>query len=79
MNDEFRTISLQPSCVNLRHKLMFVDERQATPGQVSADSDTRVYFCTMSGDSLGPDDDPVSPTDCTCDRACYKRGPFESA
>jgi hypothetical protein len=64
-------LNLQPACMQLRHKLMWVDERQAVPGLVDDSSDTRVFFCMTSQDALGPDDEPVSPTDCVPSRGCY--------
>ena len=71
-NSEIRPISLRPACLCLRHKLMYVDERQASPGMVDDSSDTRVYFCTKSQDSLGPDAKPVHPHDCAAGRSCFK-------
>lgn len=64
-------LSLKTTCLNLRHKLMYVDERQSTPGMVDDSSDTRVFFCTKTCDSLGPDAEPVGPRDCTASRTCY--------
>ena len=76
MNNE-RPLDLKPCCLNLRHKMMYVDPRQATPGMVDDNSDTRVYICLLTQHVLGPDDAPVAP--CNCDspgRACFKgRGP----
>jgi len=65
------TIHLRVACMNLRHKLMYVDERQSTPGLVDDSSDTRVFFCTKTQDSLGPDSEPVSARACHAGRACY--------
>lgn len=73
MSDGAPAIDLRPACVHLRHKLMYCDERQATPGMVDDSSDTRVFFCTRTHESLGPDDEPVSPGDCTPERSCYCR------
>ena len=67
-------VRLKASCVHLRHKMMYVDVRQATPGLVDDSSDTRVFFCTKTQEQLGPDDEPVSPSDCTTDRSCYCAG-----
>ena len=64
-------IELQPACRHLRHKLMYVDERHATPGLVDDSSDTRVFFCVLSQDPVGDDGEPVSPSDCVPGRACY--------
>ena len=66
-----RPLRLQPCCLSLRHKMMYCDERQATPGLVDAQSDTRVYFCVKSQASLGPDNQPVHPAECTSGRGCY--------
>lgn len=64
-------LQLRPCCLNLRHKMMYCDPRQATPGLVDANSDTRVYFCIKSHESLGPDGRVVHPEDCTSSRTCY--------
>lgn len=70
---EFRTVSLQVSCQNLRHKLMYVDMRQNTPGLVDDSSDTRIFFCNKTQDQFGPDNEPVGPKDCSQSRSCYCR------
>lgn len=72
--DTIRPVNLRPACVHLRHKLMYVDERQAHPGMVDSDSDTRVYFCVQTCDGLGPDGDAVAPDACGCGRSCFKQG-----
>ncbi len=66
-----QSVKLQVCCQSIRHKLMYVDERHATPGLVDDSSDTRVFFCVKTQESLGPDGEAVSPTDCTHGRACY--------
>ncbi|MCP3905003.1 MAG: hypothetical protein GY715_15375 [Planctomycetes bacterium] len=71
---EERPVRLETSCVNLRHKLMYVDERQSTPGLVDDSSDTRIFWCVKTQESLGPDSDPVSPRDCEPNRSCYCGG-----
>ncbi len=71
MSDEFRTVNLQPACRHLRHKLMYVDMRQTTPGLVDDSSDTRIFFCTKTQDQFGPDNEPVSPKDCGKSRSCH--------
>ena len=68
---DIRPVKLTASCLNLRHKLMYVDMRQSSPGLVDDTSDTRVFFCVQSQDSLGLDGDPVSPQDCTPSRSCF--------
>ena len=35
MND-FLTVNLKPTCLNLRHKLMYCDERHSRPGMVGS-------------------------------------------
>jgi len=72
-DSEIRPVTLKPACLCLRHKLMYVDWRQASPGMVDDSSDTRVFFCVKSQDSLGPDNRPVHPQDCTPARTCFKR------
>lgn len=69
-----RPLKLQVCCLNLRHKMMYCDPRQNIPGLVDASSDTRIYFCTKSQDSLGPDGQPVHPEDCSDGRGCYCSG-----
>jgi hypothetical protein len=64
-------LDLKPCCLNLRHKLMYCDPRQATPGLVDSNSDTRVYLCVLTQEVLGPDGIPVSPADCCTSRSCY--------
>ncbi len=70
--EEFRPLKLKVTCIHLRHKLMYVDEMQATPGLVDDQSDTRIYFCTRSQEQLGPDDAPVHPAACCAGRECCK-------
>ena len=67
-------LDLKPACVHLRHKMMYCDARQETPGLVSDASQSTVFFCTKTFESLGPDDEPVSPEDCGTDRPCHKAG-----
>ena len=71
---EFRTVKLQQACMSIRHKLMYVDSRQTTPGLVDDSSETRFFFCMKTQDPLGPDNEPVNPKDCTEARACYCKG-----
>lgn len=68
-----REVRLKPACAALRHKLMYVDERQARPGLVDTDSTTRVFLCAKTGDGLGPDDRAVEPGACCDGRGCYQR------
>jgi hypothetical protein len=66
-----RELKLMTTCLHLRHKLMYVDSRHATPGFVDNSSDTRVFWCMKSQDCRGPDGSPVTPCDCSGSRACY--------
>ncbi len=70
MNTE-KDLKLKIACLNIRHKLMYVDDRHATVGLVDDSSDTRVFFCVKTQESLGPDGQAVSPTDCKNSRSCY--------
>jgi hypothetical protein len=67
-------MNMQPTCRHLRHKMMYVDDAQRCPGLVDDSSDTRVFFCVLSGDPLGPDGQPVSPDECDAKRACFCKG-----
>lgn len=69
--NEFETVKLQISCKNIRHKLMYCDERHATRGMVDNTSDTRTFFCIKTFDNLGPDNNPVDPEECSSSRSCY--------
>lgn len=68
-----RPLNLEPACLHLRHKMMYVDPRQATPGYVDNGSDTRVFLCARTQEVLGPDDGPVGPEVCGTGRACAER------
>ena len=70
MSDQ-SALKLRPACRYLRHKMMYVDERHGRVGLVDDSSDTRVFFCVLSQDALGPDGAPVSPGDCTPARGCF--------
>ncbi len=69
-DDAFKLV---PACLHLRHKMMFVDDRHSRIGMVDDSSDTRVFFCRLSQEALGPDGAPVSPTECTPGRQCFCR------
>ncbi len=71
---QFRPVELKVSCMNIRHKLMYCDERHSTPGLVDDNSSTRVYFCVKTHEVLGPDDKPVHPAECKAGRGCYCHG-----
>lgn len=64
-------LHMQPCCRNIRHKMMYCDPRQATPGMIDGSSETRVLLCVLTQEVLGPDDKPVSLKACTPDRPCY--------
>lgn len=67
-----RPLNLKPCCLQLRHKMMYVDPRQMTPGMVDDGSDTRVFLCMQTQNAIGPDDGPVSPSLCdSSGRACF--------
>ena len=73
MEDAATPVELKVTCLKLRHKLMYAHARHATPGLVDDSSDTRVFVCLRTYDSIGPDNEPVSPTDCSPSRVCYCR------
>lgn len=64
-------LQLVQTCLNLRHKLMYVDIDHMRPGHVDVNSETRQYWCQLSQDARGPDRQPVTPTDCSASRECY--------
>ena len=66
-----RPLQLKPCCLNVRHKMMYVDPAQATPGMVDDRSDSRVYLCVLTQEVLGPDGKLVKPSDCSPGRSCY--------
>lgn len=72
---ELRPLRLRVCCHNLRHKMMYVDQRQDIRGLVDDNSDTRVYFCSKTHEVLGPDGDPVTPDHCQSGRGCHCHGP----
>lgn len=74
-----RPLDLQPACLHLRHKMMYVDPRQATPGMIDDGSDTRVFLCHRTQEVLGPDDRPVGPHECATSRACHEAAPRPGA
>ncbi len=71
MSDE-RKLNLIPTCVHLRHKMMYIDPAQRREGFVNADSDTDVHFCNLTLDCLGKDAEPASPRRCQPGRSCYE-------
>ena len=71
---EIQAVHLKVACQNLRHKMMYVDQRQQSVGLVDDSSDTRVFWCTKTQDALGPDGDAVDAKSCAPSRKCYCRG-----
>jgi hypothetical protein len=69
-----RPVKLRVTCMSLRHKLMYVDDRHAQRGMVDGNSDTRVYWCSKTQSPLGPDDRPAAPDECSNGRECYCHG-----
>ena len=69
-----RPVKLRVTCLHLRHKLMYVDERHMQRGMTDNSSDTRVFWCNKTQGCLGPDNEAVSPGDCSHGRACYCHG-----
>lgn len=65
-------LHLKPCCLNMRHKMMYCDPRQATPGLIDGTSETRVLLCVLTQEVLGPDDKPVGMHQCSPDRPCYR-------
>lgn len=65
-------LHMKPCCLNMRHKMMYCDPRQATPGLIDDESQTRVLLCVLTQEVLGPDDKPVCMSGCTSQRACFR-------
>lgn len=66
---------LTATCVHLRHKMMYVDDRQSVPGTVDDRSDTRIYWCMKTMTPLGPDGRCVNPASCSTGRSCFCASP----
>lgn len=66
-----RPLQLKQCCLHVRHKMMYVDPAQATPGMVDDRSDSRVYLCVLTQEVLGPDGKLVTPSNCSPGRGCY--------
>jgi len=64
-------IRLRPTCLHMRHKLMYCDSRHDAPGMVDDSSSTRVFLCAKSQEVLGPDGEAVHPDTCDSGRACF--------
>jgi hypothetical protein len=67
-------VKLHVTCLHLRHKLMYVDQRHMQRGMVDDSSDTRVFWCNKTQSCLGPDGESVSRSDCSQGRGCYCHG-----
>ncbi|MFG0328260.1 MAG: hypothetical protein ACF8PN_00020 [Phycisphaerales bacterium] len=65
-------LRLIPTCAHLRHKMMYCDDRQMTPGEVDDQSTTRVFWCRKTMEVIGPDNGPVDPDACGTGRACHE-------
>ena len=72
--DDAGPVTLRASCLHIRHKLMYSDERHAVRGMVDDSSDTRVFFCARTFEGLGPDQEPVAPRACVPGRSCFCPG-----
>lgn len=68
-------LKMIPACLHLRHKLMYCDDQHMVIGMVNDESTTRVFFCSQTGDSLGPDDRSVGSKLCCNSRGCYRAAP----
>ncbi len=66
-------VNLRPTCLHMRHKLMYCDSRHDAPGMVDDSSSTRVFFCSKSQEVLGPDGHAVHPDSCASGRSCFCR------
>jgi hypothetical protein len=71
---DFRPVSLRVTCLHMRHKLMYCDDRHAIRGMVDDSSTTRVFWCAKTQEVLGPDGQPTHPADCNASRSCYCHG-----
>ncbi len=67
-------VRLRISCLDIRHKQMYVDERQGVMGMIDDSSDTRIFFCVRTQEALGPDGRAVTPRACASGRSCYRAG-----
>jgi hypothetical protein len=66
-------IKLEVTCLHMRHKMMFCDERHAEFGRVDTNPERHhVFYCSKTQESLGPDNNPVSVAECCPSRACYR-------
>ncbi len=60
------------ACIHLRAKTQyyrFADQEQP-PGMI-AQSDTLAYWCALTEDHIGPDQEGCDPRRCQADRACH--------
>jgi len=70
-----RPLHMVPTCMHLRHKLMYVDARHMTRGLVDDSSTTRHYWCELSQDARGADGGGVEPRGCASGRSCFRGRP----
>jgi hypothetical protein len=66
-----RVVQLKVACLNLRHKAMYSDDSQDVRGMVDETIDTIPFFCLLTCESLGPDNESVGPAECRPGRTCY--------
>lgn len=67
-----RRVQLKVACLHLRHKAMYSDDSQDIRGMVDETIDTIPFFCLQTCESLGPDNESVSPQECRPGRTCYQ-------
>jgi hypothetical protein len=68
-------IRLAVACRHMRHKMMFCDDRHAHVGRVDvSEGHSHVFYCSKTQDSLGPDNEAVSVSECSPERGCYRDG-----
>ena len=70
--DEPTRLKLIETCVNLRHKNMYVMTEHMHRGLVDDSSSTRCFWCVLSQDERGPDRKGVAPDTCSGGRGCFE-------
>jgi hypothetical protein len=60
-------------CSCLRTKAMFVAGHDGEPGADPLESSGAIYWCNLSGWSMGPDFLPANPRRCVPGRDCFSR------
>ncbi|MBX3375922.1 MAG: hypothetical protein KF678_02825 [Phycisphaeraceae bacterium] len=66
-----RVVKLKASCIHLRHKAMYSDPAHDVRGFVDESIDTIPFFCLLTCDCLGPDNESAGPAECRPGRSCY--------